>query len=360
MERKKFKLPEGWKWVKLGEVLEYEQPTKYIVKTENYDKQSGIPVLTPGKTFILGYTDEKDGIFTNVPVIIFDDFTTESKYVSFPFKVKSSALKILKSKGKDILYVLYSILQLLNFKPGGEHKRFWISEYSKLTIPLPPLPEQRKIAEILETVDNAIEKTEKIIEKYKRIKQGLMQELLTKGIDENGNIRSEKTHRFKDSPIGRIPKEWEVVRLGDKSYFEIIMGQSPPSSSYNKKGKGAPFLQGKAEFGSIFPSCVQYTTKPLKVTTTGSILVSVRAPVGDVNIADRDYCIGRGLASVKPNLEKVNNYFLFYLLSHMKPKMEGISGGSTFKAISKQYLQDFPLPLPPLPEQQRIVQILGS
>jgi type I restriction enzyme S subunit len=75
--------------------------------------------------------------------------------------------------------------------------------------------EQQKIAEILETVDNAIEKTDKIIEKYKRIKQGLMQDLLTKGIDENGNIRDEKTHKFKDSPLGKIPEEWEVVRLGE-------------------------------------------------------------------------------------------------------------------------------------------------
>jgi len=94
--------------------------------------------------------------------------------------------------------------------------------------------EQSKIAEILETVDNAIEKTDKIIEKYKRIKQGLMQDLLTKGIDENGNIRDEKTHKFKDSPLGRIQEEWEVVRLGEVG--EIIYGERLNESEYIENG----------------------------------------------------------------------------------------------------------------------------
>jgi type I restriction enzyme S subunit len=98
--------------------------------------------------------------------------------------------------------------------------------------------EQRKIAEILETIDNAIEKTDKIIEKYKRIKQGLMQDLLTKGIDENGNIRDEKTHKFKDSPLGRIPEEWEVVRLGDISNKIIDGTHFTPQYSEN----GIPFF----------------------------------------------------------------------------------------------------------------------
>lgn len=174
------RIPEEWEVVRLGEVLEYKQPTKYIVKTENYDERVGIPVLTPGKTFILGYTDEKDGIFKDFPVIIFDDFTTKSKYITFPFKVKSSALKILKVRdNKNNLYFLYNTMQILNFKPGSEHKRFWISEYSKLKISLPPLPEQHRIASILSQIDETIEKEEKYKEKLERIKRGLMEDLLT-------------------------------------------------------------------------------------------------------------------------------------------------------------------------------------
>ena len=84
--------------VALGDVLEYEQPTKYIVQNSDYSDEYEIPVLTAGKSFLLGYTDEKSNVFDNVPVIIFDDFTTSFKYVDFPFKVKSSAMKILKAK----------------------------------------------------------------------------------------------------------------------------------------------------------------------------------------------------------------------------------------------------------------------
>ncbi len=98
-------LPEGWKKVRLGEVITYIQPTRFLVKTEKYDPASGIPVLTPGKTFILGYTDEIDGIYNNLPAIIFDDFTTESRYIKFPFKVKSSAIKILISKIVIIFFI---------------------------------------------------------------------------------------------------------------------------------------------------------------------------------------------------------------------------------------------------------------
>ena len=105
------KVPEGWRKVRLGDVLDYEQPQRYIVKSEKYDERHGTPVLTPGKAFILGFTDETTGIFEEVPVIIFDDFTTESRYVIFPFKVKSSALKVLKLKDRNSnLYFLYNPL----------------------------------------------------------------------------------------------------------------------------------------------------------------------------------------------------------------------------------------------------------
>lgn len=110
-----------------------------------------IPVLTAGKSFVIGYTNEQDGICNNIPVIIFDDFTTDSKYVDFPFKVKSSAMKILHVKdGINIKYVAYfmSITRLI----GDTHKRYWISEYSKVTIPLPPKAEQDRIVNQIEGV----------------------------------------------------------------------------------------------------------------------------------------------------------------------------------------------------------------
>ena len=137
-------LPVGWELCRLEDILEYEQPQAYIVKSTNYSNQYVTPVLTPGKSFVLGYTNESDGIYNALPVIIFDDFTTESKYVDFPFKVKSSAMKILRAKGEiDIRYVAFfmSITRLA----CDTHKRYWISEYSKICIPIPPIQEQKRI-----------------------------------------------------------------------------------------------------------------------------------------------------------------------------------------------------------------------
>jgi len=218
---------------------------------------------------------------------------------------------------------------------------------SNFLVPLPPLIEQQKIAEILSNIDEAIQKTDDIIAKTERLKKGLMQELLTKGIGHK---------EFKDTEIGRIPKEWEVVELGKIS--NILMGQSPPGKTYNNDGKGIPFLQGKAEFGPFYPRHIKFTTSPLKIAESGSILISVRAPVGDVNIANINYCIGRGLASI--SVRKGSNIFLFYLLKYFKQIIEKEGTGSTFKAINKNRLENVKIPWPSLEEQQKIASILST
>lgn len=167
-----------WDEVELGEVLDYEQPTKYIVSSTEYTTD-GIPVLTAGKTFILGYTHEDKGIYDNTPVIIFDDFVTESKYVDFPFKVKSSAIKMLQLKDKsNNLRLVYEMMKMIDF-PVADHKRWWISQYSKNVIKLPKPAEQNAIASILSSMDTEISALEQKRDKYIAIKQGMMQQLLT-------------------------------------------------------------------------------------------------------------------------------------------------------------------------------------
>ena len=150
-------MPDGWTVCTLEEIIDYEQPQAYIVQSTDYKAQYKIPVLTAGKSFIIGYTNESEGVFTNLPVIIFDDFTTDSKFVDFPFKVKSSAMKILHvNKDVNIQYVCWfmSITRLI----GDTHKRYWISEYSKLHIPIPPRNEQdriiNKVNELFQILDN--------------------------------------------------------------------------------------------------------------------------------------------------------------------------------------------------------------
>ena len=170
-----------WKKIRLEKILNYEQPTNYIVHSTEYNDQYNTPVLTAGKTFIIGYTNEKHGIFPiqKLPVIIFDDFTTAKQFVDFPFKVKSSAMKILipKQENVDIKFVFYS-MQNIAFQVKS-HKRFWISQYSKVQIPLPSLSEQRRITEILLRWEKEIEKLKQLSEKYHEQKKGLMQKLLT-------------------------------------------------------------------------------------------------------------------------------------------------------------------------------------
>ena len=170
---------EDWEVRKLGEVLDYIQPTKYLVKSTDYNNNNFTPVLTAGKTFVLGFTNEEDGIFDKLPTIIFDDFTTANKFVDFPFKAKSSAMKmlVLKSINYSIRYI-YEAMQLIEF-PLGDHKRHWIGEYQNIEIPFPPLKTQQEIAEILSSMDLEIESLENRLQKARQLKQGMMQDLLT-------------------------------------------------------------------------------------------------------------------------------------------------------------------------------------
>ncbi len=156
--------PNGIKYVSLNEVLNYEQPGKYIVKNTDYDDSYNTPVLTAGQTFILGYTNETDGIYkasSDKPVIIFDDFTASFHWITFDFKVKSSAMKFLKSVDEKsyLLRYIYFCMKSIKYKPVN-HTRQWIMKYSKFKIPVPPIKVQREIIRIL---DNFTELTTELI-----------------------------------------------------------------------------------------------------------------------------------------------------------------------------------------------------
>ena len=147
--------PDGVKHRPLGDLLAYEQPGKYLVASTNYDDSYSTPVLTAGQTFILGYTNEAEGVYpasTDEPVVIFDDFTTAFKWVDFPFKAKSSAMKMLRSKtpSEVSLRFAYYVMQTIGYRPQ-DHARQWIGTYSGFTVPVPPLEVQREIVRVLDT-----------------------------------------------------------------------------------------------------------------------------------------------------------------------------------------------------------------
>ncbi len=162
-----------FKTVELGEVLNYEQPTRFIVESDIYNDEFDTPVLTAGKSFILGYTNEEENIYQNYPVIIFDDFTTATKYVDFPFKVKSSAMKILSCDENiaDIKFLFY-LIQTIRIN-SEQHQRYWISKFSKIKIHLPPLETQKAIAEKLDKADALRKKDQELLQKYDDLAQSI-------------------------------------------------------------------------------------------------------------------------------------------------------------------------------------------
>lgn len=167
-----------WEEKRLGDIVDYEQPTKYLVSSTDYSDDFTTPVLTAGKTLILGYTDETHGIYNGpLPVIIFDDFTTASKFVDFPFKAKSSAMKILRPRSDDVkIKLVFEFLQMMNFSPDS-HQRHWISRFSEMQVLFPCPDEQQKIANALSAMDTKIQAVADQVTSLQTFKKGLLQQM---------------------------------------------------------------------------------------------------------------------------------------------------------------------------------------
>ena len=158
--------------------------------------------------------------------------------------------------------------------------------------------------------------------------------------------------------MNKINKDWKEVKLGD--IVDITMGQSPKSEFYNKRNEGMPFLQGSATFGFMHPYFETYSSDIKKIAVNGSVLMSVRAPVGDLNIANADVCIGRGLCSINGKSNIINRY-IFYLLSYYKPKLLNMQKGTTFGAITKDDILNFKVLIAEdIEEQKRIASALSK
>ena len=169
-----------WTEYALEDLLSYEQPTPYIVESTDYSDNYKTPVLTAGKSFIIGYTNETNGIYDKLPVIIFDDFTTSTQYVNFSFKVKSSAMKILTANTNLVLpkFIFYR-MQIIEFD-HSTHKRYWIQQYSKIKVKIPSLPEQGKIVakieELFSELDNGVETLKKTKQQLAVYRQAVLKE----------------------------------------------------------------------------------------------------------------------------------------------------------------------------------------
>ena len=152
--------------------------------------------------------------------------------------------------------------------------------------------------------------------------------------------------------------KWKSSKLSEVAL--IIMGQSPPSNSYNNNGQGLPLFQGKAEFGYIHPKPSRWCTEPTRVAEANDILMSVRAPVGPTNIADITCCIGRGLAAIRCKQKNALYKYVYWYLKSIENSISGLGQGSTFKAINRATIESISIPLPPIEEQRRIAAILDK
>jgi type I restriction enzyme, S subunit len=339
--------------VSLGEVLEYEQPTKYIVDNTNYDDEFDIPVLTAGKSFLLGYTNETHNVFSNVPVIIFDDFTTAFKYVDFPFKVKSSAMKILKANKEvaDIRFLYYRMM-----KTGIDtelHKRYWISKYSKVKIPLPPLDQQKKIAAILDAADAYRQKTKALIEKYDELTQSLFLDMFGDPFVNQNNypyVKLESLVKNKkdivDGPFGSsVNTKVDYIEEG-----EIPVIRTKNIGIYNEfKSDDLKFMT-REKYETIIRSQV----------IPGDIVLTKVGTIGNVCVFPETYkeavLSTTGSCRIRINQDIINKkYFLFYLKLY-RPKMNEIASAGVQAFLNMKHIKGFDILMPPLTGQNQFAE----
>lgn len=332
------KIPKHWQKSKFEDVLKYEQPSKYIVKSTEYSDEYKTPVLTAGKSFILGYTDEKDGIFTDVPVIIFDDFTTDTKFVDFHFKVKSSAMKILKPTHNTNIKFIFYLMQTIHHK-SDTHKRYWISEYAKREIPLPPLDEQnlivKKIESCFEKIDFAIsnfKKSKELIEIYKQ---------------------SVLSHAFSGKLTNSNLNSWQVKKLGE--ICEILDNKRKPINSseremrLNLSTQRFPYFGATGQVGFIDDYIFDFEA---------ILLGEDGAPFLDffknkAYIVSGKYWVNNHAHILKAINGISTNYFICYFLNSIN--YAPYVSGTTRLKLNQESMKNIKIPLPALSEQNLIV-----
>ena len=304
--------------VKLNDILDYEQPTNYIVNSIDYDDSYSTPVLTAGKSFILGYTNETEGIFKeNLPVIIFDDFTTATKFVDFPFKVKSSAMKILKIKPEigDIKFVFHA-MQNIVFN-SEEHKRYWISQYSNIEIPLPPLEIQKEIVAEIEGYQKIIDGAKQVVENYK--------------------------------PTIKINPDWEMVELGE--VCDNLDSRRRPVTVSNRKYGDYPYYgaSGIVDYVEEF----LFDEPLLLISEDGANLLSRSTPIA-FSVSGKIW-VNNHAHVLKFKHFATQKYVELYMNSIDVSRY--VTGAAQPK-LNQQNLNRIEIPLPPLETQEQIISAI--
>ena len=326
--------PNGVEYVKLEELVEYIQPAKYIVKSTNYDIKYDVPVLTAGQTFILGYTNEKDGVYyasADNPVIIFDDFTTSNHWVDFNFKVKSSAMKILISKTDNLFKYIYYCISNIDYVPK-EHSRQWIQVYSKFQIPLPPLKVQEEIVRILDKFGGLEAELEAELEARKSQYEFWRGKLLNK-----------KNNNYKKYNITEICKS---VSAGGDVPEDTIKGISKPQDDYKY-----PVISNGVGENAIYGYSKNY-----RVDVQSCVTIAARGTIGYHEVRYGKFTPIIRLITLIPDEKIISAKYLHYALygHEFKPSGGGIP------QLTTPTVKQLDLIIPPVEEQNRIVGILDK
>lgn len=332
-------LPEDWQEVPFAGIFVLPSLGTRKIKVKDCELSGAFPVIDQGQQFISGYTDSEE-LVTRVddPVIVFGDHTRCVKFVNFDFVAGADGIKLLQPRRNlDGKFAFY-LLQATELRAKGYARHFSLLKARSFAIP--PLAEQARIVEILEEqfsrLDSALASIRAVREKAQAFRRSLLQAAFSGEL--TGGTQG-----------------WQKVSLIDAA--EVVMGQSPPGSSYNGVGVGKPFFQGKAEFGDRYPTVKKWTTAGTKSALAGDILMSVRAPVGPTNIANVDCVIGRGLAAIRAKAI-TNQTYLLWTLRSIESDIAAKGVGTTFSSISGSALRSTSLTLPPLSIQARIVEVL--
>lgn len=351
--------PDGVEYRPLGELLGYEQPTKYLVSSKDYDDSYPTPVLTAGKTFILGYTNETEGIYPaskEEPVIIFDDFTTAFKWVEFPFKAKSSAMKMLtlKSGNNSLFKYVYYAMQCIVYN-SSDHARQWISKYSNIEVPVPPIEIQEAIVEILD--------------KFTNLEAELEAELEARTLQYE-YYRGSLFGTLKDPATG-LPAIAGLVKTLCPDGVEYRSLKDVVAKNY---GGGTP-SKSKAEYwdgnipwasvGDLSDDVLEVTDTRSKITEegvkgsstnivpAGAVIVAIKINPGRMKIAGMNLAINQDIRGLVLN-DSMNARFLTYYFRTLM-----FAGhGTIVKSITNKHLMETKIPVPPMEIQQRIVDIL--
>lgn len=344
-------------WKPLGEVTQYEQPTKYLVKTKNYSDEFETPVLTAGKTFILGYTDEVNGVYeaSKNPVIIFDDFTTANKWVDFDFKAKSSAMKMITSSDEDKVLLKY-VYYWLNTLPidliEGDHKRQWISNFSNKKIPIPCPDDPKKSLEIQAELV-------RILDKFTELTAELTAEL---------NMRKKQYNYYRDQLLSFEEGEVEWKTLGEVASIQRGASPRPIAKYITQNEDGVPWIKiGDTSHGSKYVNSTaqrvtQEGAKKSRILNKGDFIMSNSMSFGRPYILGISGAIHDGWASISGFGEKLNSDYLYHYLSsnNVQNYWAGKINSGSVSNLNADIIKSLPLPIPEFSEQEKIAEVLDK